>query len=187
MSQAQGCAILYSKLLVTSVGPAPTQEVHRDVLMVLEDAFKEGAFTEFIPELVTTSYLGPDIDAATLSAEASSDAIDAGYGGSHQALAIIFSASCIALVVAYIALPAATPRAVVDKAVAYLRLKRHKPLPTCSGPASQEVMVDDGALVPYSGSAEGGLDDALVPYADRAEEDIKKEYGLAGDTQNLLR
>ena len=51
--------MLSTKVLVTSVG-VPINKVHSDVLMLLNDAFQQGAFVDIIPELLVTSYLGPD-------------------------------------------------------------------------------------------------------------------------------
>ncbi len=36
------------------------EEVRRAVLLVLWDAFNAGAFTQFVPQLASVRYLGPD-------------------------------------------------------------------------------------------------------------------------------
>ena len=51
--------MLNSKILVTTMhGSVP--EVRRGILMVLEDAFRKGIFSEFVSDVVGVSYLGPD-------------------------------------------------------------------------------------------------------------------------------
>ena len=57
--QARGCTILTSKLIITSIF-APVQEFHRDILALLAESMKEHIFNEFIPEIQTISFLGPD-------------------------------------------------------------------------------------------------------------------------------
>ena len=54
-----GCAILISKLIITSAG-VPYVKVHHDILLILEDMFKESKVAEVVPEILSTSYLGPD-------------------------------------------------------------------------------------------------------------------------------
>lgn len=56
------CGILANKLLVTSVG-VPITEVHREILTLLSNAFQQNIFVEFIPGLLTTTFLGPDPEA----------------------------------------------------------------------------------------------------------------------------
>ena len=59
--------MLNTKLLITSIG-MPPQKMHHDILLILADAFKENVFIEFIPELITAVYLGPDPDILVSSA-----------------------------------------------------------------------------------------------------------------------
>jgi len=66
--QAEGCAVLTTHLLVTTAGGAvPVPKMHNVILTVIVDAFSENIFAEFIPELLSTSYLGPDPGALTFS------------------------------------------------------------------------------------------------------------------------
>ena len=60
------CAILRTKLLITSTG-APSSDVHRDVLAALQGALDTNKLAEFVPDLTATSYLGPDPYAPSLS------------------------------------------------------------------------------------------------------------------------
>jgi len=87
----QGCGVLNTKLLITSSGLS-TSDVHRDILSVLQEAFKEGVFTEFIPELITTSYLGPEFE--VFSFVESEETINE----ESNAAGIIFRVSCAFLI-----------------------------------------------------------------------------------------
>jgi len=87
----QGCGVLNTKLLITSSGLA-TSHVHRDILSVLQESFKEGMFTEFIPELTTTSYLGPEPE--VFSFIESEETINE----ESNAAGIIFRVSCAFLI-----------------------------------------------------------------------------------------
>jgi hypothetical protein len=100
---AKDCAILTNKLLVTSVG-VPIPEVHREILLLLSDAFQESIFVEFIPELVTTSYLGPDPEALIID---TGNALKA-ENATSKALVVVFSiglAMCIIKILFCIAFP----------------------------------------------------------------------------------
>ena len=57
-----------TKIIVTSVG-VPVNRVHHDILMLLNEAFREGAFVAIIPELILTSYVGPDLEEYQLQAQ----------------------------------------------------------------------------------------------------------------------
>eukprot|EP00970_Alexandrium_tamarense_P009421 scaffold1880_cov207-Alexandrium_tamarense.AAC.3 len=61
-AQAQGCSIFNTRMLVTSVG-VPIHNVRNKILAVLADALNNGTFVEYIPEIVTTAYLGPEVEA----------------------------------------------------------------------------------------------------------------------------
>ena len=129
-SQAQVCAILNTKLLVTSIG-VPNTKVHTDVLKLLSDAFREEIFLEFIPELLTASYLGPDPEALILSSEAE-DAVNAESGAS-KTLVAVFSLGCALLllkVIFCIAFPKA-PKVAYEKVMSHYRRKQRVPTPTC--------------------------------------------------------
>ena len=89
---AQSCVVLSTKLLVTSNDGASISEAHRDILTVLQDAFDEGTFIEFIPELITSSYLGPE-PAEAFSFIESEEAV-----GSSSAAVIVSRVSCAFLI-----------------------------------------------------------------------------------------
>ena len=93
--------MLNTKLLVTSVG-VPLNKVHSDVLMLLNDAFEEGAFVDIIPELLVTSYLGPDPEEFQLKSEtiASSPPPSNSEGGSKSSRVIAVSFSIAVVVLA---------------------------------------------------------------------------------------
>jgi hypothetical protein len=136
-SQAQGCAILNTKLLVTSIG-VPISKVHTDILTLLSDAFRENIFLEFIPELLAASYLGPDPEALILSAE-TEDAIDAKSGAS-KTLVVVFSLGCAILllkVIFCIAFPTA-PKVAYEKVMLHYRRKQQVPNPTCIDQSEEE-------------------------------------------------
>lgn len=65
-SFARGCAILSSKLFISSIG-VPVAKVHSEIIEMLSYAIREETFVDFIPELLTTTYLGPDPEALTFS------------------------------------------------------------------------------------------------------------------------
>ena len=67
-SFARGCEILSSKLVVSSIG-VPISKVHSDIIEMLSYAIREETFVDFIPELLTTTFLGPDPEALTLDSE----------------------------------------------------------------------------------------------------------------------
>lgn len=134
-SQVKGCALLKTKLLITSIGTKPTSEVHRDILMLLSDAFAGDDFIEFIPDLMTASYLGPNPEAITLS---DSTATEDESRNNMSILAIVFSVSCIVLffkMMMFVAFPKMRKRT-MGKVISYYQQKRNKRLPTCSGPTT---------------------------------------------------
>ena len=57
-----------SKLFVSSIG-VPISKVHSDIIEMLSYAIREETFVDFIPELLTTTFLGPDPEALTLDSE----------------------------------------------------------------------------------------------------------------------
>ncbi|KAL7469466.1 hypothetical protein ACHAXS_009719 [Conticribra weissflogii] len=59
LPSAQGCAVLTLKLLITFID-MPESEVHNDILNLLADATEKDIFEEFVPEVITLNYLGPD-------------------------------------------------------------------------------------------------------------------------------
>ena len=90
--------MLSTKLLVTSVG-VPVNKVHRDVLMLMNDAFKEGAFVGIIPELILTAYIGPDLEEYQLQAPSimSPTRNQEGESQSSRVVALTFSLTVIVI------------------------------------------------------------------------------------------
>ena len=76
-SFARGCAILSTKLFVSSVG-VPISKVYSDIIGMLSYAIREETFVDFIPELLATSFLGPDPQAPTLVLASENAIINAG-------------------------------------------------------------------------------------------------------------
>ena len=108
-SQGQGCEILNTRLLVTSIG-APISKVHTDILTVLSDAFRENIFIEFIPELLDTSFLGPDPEAMTVSAAAadaddSADADNAAGSDTTRTWVVALTIGCSMLIIIFLWAP----------------------------------------------------------------------------------
>lgn len=89
--------MLSTKLLVTSVG-VPINKVHSDVLMLLNDAFQEGAFVDIIPELLVTSYLGPDPEEFVVETVALPPSnSEGGTKKSSRTIAVSFSIAVVVL------------------------------------------------------------------------------------------
>lgn len=99
MDHAKGCAVLSTKLLVTLVG-VPVNTVHRDVLLLLNDAFKEGAFVSIIPELILTAYVGPDVSQYESQVPSVMSSTGSPEGGSLSSRVIALSFSVAAIVIA---------------------------------------------------------------------------------------
>ncbi|KAL9187715.1 hypothetical protein ACHAXT_006093 [Thalassiosira profunda] len=97
--KAKGCAVLTSKLLVTSTGE-PIVEVHQNVLLVLAEAFQQNIFLEVVPELIASDFLGPSLDSVTLSL--TSQGAETG-SGSSTTVAVLFSVVCVALILQAVA------------------------------------------------------------------------------------
>lgn len=136
-------------------------DTHHDILAVLHEAFNENVFAEFIPELMGTSYLGPDLEALTL-AETSGSAEEAapldGMGGKSppKTTIIVLSLGCIVMLLkalSCVAFPT-TRRVAFGKVISYYRQKRHRALPTCSGLSVEEEL--NGPLVQYSDGSKVG-------------------------------
>ena len=165
-SQAKGCAILRTKLLITSIG-APTPQAHRDILNVLSGAFREDVFEEFIPDVVAAFYLGPDPEAIVLpsAATGAEDTIE-GPEKNSTLVAILFTISCVVILFMIIAchvFPRVRMQA-MEKVALFFGRRRHKPLPTSSGPQSSEDGLA-GALVTYTDYSDEALNEGkLVVY-----------------------
>jgi hypothetical protein len=128
-SQARRCAILNTKLLVTSIG-VPNSKVHTDILNLLSAAFREKIFIEFVPELLTTSYLGPDPEALTLPSEA--EVVVNAESRASKTLVVMFSLGCAMLllkVIFCVAFPKA-PKVAYEKVRSHYRRKQRVPNPT---------------------------------------------------------
>ena len=138
----QGCGVLNTKLLITSSGLA-TSHVHRDILSVLQESFKEGVFTEFIPELTTTSYLGPEPE-VFLFVE-SEETINE----ENNAAGIIFRVSCAFLilfgvsVVVLVASMVKCPGKLPDKVIRLLNSKHINTLITKDTTKKEDEEVSD--------------------------------------------
>lgn len=91
--QSNGCAIVISKLLVTSVG-VPNVEAHHDILLVLNDLFKEKRVVEVMPEVLATSYLGPDPNELELSTIRNFETISAGISGAYHTTLVVILLIC---------------------------------------------------------------------------------------------
>lgn len=91
--------MLSTKILITSVG-VPVNKVHRDVLMLLNDAFKEGAFVGLIPDLILTAYVGPDLEEYQLQASSKMTPTSSQEGGSQSSRVVALSFSLTVIVVA---------------------------------------------------------------------------------------
>lgn len=106
---AQGCAVLSTKLLVTTKNTA-VSDVHNDILTVLMEAMNNDTFVSLLPELMFTSYLGPDIVrevsiAKTVSAE---EEIESSPSNTHGVVLVAISAFLI-LITGFMVLCIAIP------------------------------------------------------------------------------
>ena len=127
--------MLSTKLLVTSVG-VPINKVHSDVLMLLNDAFQEGAFVDIIPELLVTSYLGPDPEEFVVETVALPPSnSEGGTKKSSRTIAVSFSIVVVVLagLVACFSFPLA-------------RQELFKSVACCKG-RSRQTHVEESALI----------------------------------------
>jgi hypothetical protein len=89
--------MLSTKLLVTSVG-VPINKIHSDVLMLLNGAFQQGAFVDIIPELLVTTYLGPDPEELVVETVALPPSnSEGGTKKSSRTIAVSFSIAVVVL------------------------------------------------------------------------------------------
>lgn len=168
--------MLETELLVTTTSDIPILEVHRDILKTLEDAFEENLFAEHIPEVVTTSYLGPEPDSLDLVLEAEKGAAESSSSSSNT-VAVIVSFVCVMMLLAFAIFPSSIKMNTFNKVVEYYnrRNKCQKALPTSTGPSKH----NGGGLVPFDGSNDESedVDDALMAYSvHSSEEDIGGKY-----------
>ena len=169
--------MLKTQLLVTTTSDIPMLEVHRDILKTLEAAFEENLFAEHIPEVVTTSYLGPEPDSLDLVLEAEKGAAESGSSSSNT-VAVIVSFVCVMLLLAFAVFPSSIKMNTFNKVVDYYnrRNKRQRALPTSTGPLIEH---NGGVLVPFDRSNDENedVDDALMAYSvHSSEEDIGEIY-----------
>lgn len=136
--------MLSTKILVTSVG-VPVNKVHRDVLMLLHDAFKEGAFVGLIPELILTAYVGPDLEEYQLQASSIMTPTISQEGGnqSSRVVAVSFSLTVIVIagLIAWFSFPLVRQE-LVKGAVTFCTRRR------------QPQGVEENALIVYHGDGE---------------------------------
>mmetsp|Transcript_22807 Transcript_22807/g.40886 ORF Transcript_22807/g.40886 Transcript_22807/m.40886 type:complete len:162 (-) Transcript_22807:57-542(-) len=69
---SQGCAVWNTRLVIASVGLS-VSEVHRDTLIALSNSLNNGTFVEYVPDLISTTYLGPQPDAQIIHEPEPSD------------------------------------------------------------------------------------------------------------------
>ncbi len=100
ISRAKSCAILNTKLLVTSAGVSKS-EVHHTILLALTSALNQSKFIESIPNLTTTSYLGPDPESLPLSSASLAAGMRmAGNTSAASGIAISIGCSLLLLIAA---------------------------------------------------------------------------------------
>lgn len=135
-SFARGCAILSSKLFVSSIG-VPISKVHSDIIEMLSYAIREETFVDFIPELLTTTFLGPDPEALTLDSEII--AINTGRSDSINAWVIALSVLGFSIVLLLL----------VSLYSVYCRCHHRKPILTELSEDEYGHMNNDARLVTY--------------------------------------
>ena len=79
LSDAKGCTVWSTRLLITSVG-LHVSDVHHEMLHLISNALNNGTFVESVPDLIKTAYLGPQLDssasATTVSDDHGEDVVD---------------------------------------------------------------------------------------------------------------
>jgi hypothetical protein len=113
-SQAKSCAILNTKLLVTSTS-ASVSEVHRTILLALANALDENKLNESIPNLTATSYIGPDPESLTLSASLANNMIESRGASTTSVIAISIGCSFLLLILALNLVSRGTSKAATAK------------------------------------------------------------------------
>jgi len=179
-AQALGCVVLNTKVLVTSMGVS-VSDIHRDILAVLKDAFEENILVEYTPEILTTSYVGPDPDAMNLPGAENEQMTDIGRGSSKKTLAILISVCCMIFmlrIMMCVAFPE-TRRMALDKASLFYRRKCRKVLPACSGPPPITKEELDGEACGNDGR--GDCDTLLLVLSSIPEEDESSNSGIGRD------
>ncbi|KAL3763820.1 hypothetical protein ACHAWU_001880 [Discostella pseudostelligera] len=98
-SQAKSCAVMNTKLLVTSTS-ASLSEVHRTVLLALANSLNGNKMDESIPNLTATSYIGPDPESLTLSASLANNMIESRGASTTPVIAVSIGCSFLLLILA---------------------------------------------------------------------------------------
>lgn len=79
--------MLSTTVLVTASSKSRVSEIHRLVLTVLADAFSKGIFSEFVSDVILSSYLGPDAKTFSLAEVQADD-----HSKMNVTVGILFSA-----------------------------------------------------------------------------------------------
>ena len=66
LSDAKGCTVWSTRLLITSIG-LPASNVHHEILNLISNALNNGTFVENVPDLIKTVYLGPQLDSLAVT------------------------------------------------------------------------------------------------------------------------
>jgi len=72
LSNAKGCTVWSTRLIVSSVG-LPVSDVHHEILHLISNALNNGTFVESVPDLIKTVYLGPQLDSSASATTVSDD------------------------------------------------------------------------------------------------------------------
>jgi hypothetical protein len=111
--------------------------IHRDILAVLAEAFKENIFVQFVPEIKSASFLGPDPDAITTPATVTTEDMirDPGHDASRT-VGVVFSLTILLVllkVTVFAACTKAQKTVLCDSVAAFWRPRHtkvaHAPLP----------------------------------------------------------
>jgi hypothetical protein len=133
LSEAQGCLVLSTTILLTASKNRVT-EVHRAVLTLLSDAFSKGIFSEFVPDLVLASYLGPDANTFSM---AEAQIYDDSSEGSI-AIAVLFSVVAVFAAAIWVCVVSPlTRQELINNTCAKARRKQYNPID--AGDAAEEV------------------------------------------------
>ena len=160
--------MLETELLISTTSSTSTSKVHHTILHALQDAFKKNVFTEFIPELLTTSYLGPEPEVSTLSSSNSTEETHV-YSSSYIGSIVVVSLGCAMLLLILIACRAPSIQkskaSVLHKVIMYYKSKRDRALPTSSGP----IIENGGVMVPLSSNQS---EDEIIIFSSNTEDEL---------------
>ena len=119
-----------TKLLVTSAGVSQS-EVHHTILLALTSALNQSKFIESIPNLTTTSYLGPDPESLPLSSASLATGMRmAGSTSAASGIVISIGCSLLLLIAALCLVFRRTSKAAIAKHSLRFSHRRHKPIST---------------------------------------------------------